>query len=192
MLFRSATFVNGSTLNDRTTATLGTVVNNATVYYRNSFSTAIPFGTVPIAAGSVSQGITSAAGQRTLAILSYHEGQEKIIDITTPPLTTVPGYSQRRLINASADVPMISAAYDTSYRSKPDVPHMAFDVPFGTSSSIETITQVNRGSVYVYNSETLELHYTLPNDLGPLGNSYSLIFVGSRLKGYEVIVLQEF
>ena len=46
--------------------------------------------------------------------------------------------------------------------------------------------------MYFYDAESFERVFTLNNDLGPLGNSYSLILVGSRQKGYEVIVLQEF
>jgi hypothetical protein len=46
--------------------------------------------------------------------------------------------------------------------------------------------------MYVYDSNTLTQLYTLPIDIGPLGNSYSLIVVGNKQSGYEVIVLQEF
>jgi hypothetical protein len=180
----SATFVNGSSVTDHINVSFGTVVNNGRVFYRNSFSTIVPYGPLTIAAAGTQATLTTATGNRTLAIYTVNAGSGKIIDITTPPLTTTPGFSQRRFINASADLPLISVAYDTNYKANPDVAHFDKNIAFGTSSRIETM--------YVYDSQTLERLYSLPNDIGPLGNSYSLIFVGSRQKGYEVIVLQEF
>ena len=66
------------------------------------------------------------------------------------------------------------------------------DVPFGETSPVHELRLARRGTMYVYNSETFEEIFTLPIDLGPLGNSYSLIIVGSKEQGYEAIVLQEF
>jgi hypothetical protein len=96
------------------------------------------------------------------------------------------------VINATADVDQVSIAYADNYAADPEVPHVAKNVAFGQVSPTHVLERDQRGSMYVYDSTTLKQLYTLPIDLGPLGNSYSLIVAGNAQSGYEVIVLQEF
>ena len=116
-------FVNGNTNLESTSVTLGDILTNATVFYRNSFATNALVQPTMLNAGAASATLNLAPGNRTLAIYSVYQNAEEIIEITTPPLSTTPGFSQRRYINASEDVPFLSVAYDTNYRADPDVPH---------------------------------------------------------------------
>ncbi|RPI67096.1 MAG: hypothetical protein EHM43_09910 [Ignavibacteriae bacterium] len=185
-------FVNGTPINGSSTSSIGTVVTNARVFYRNSLTTTVPLGSVYVRSGSASVTTTAVDGKRTLEIFTVHGSTEKIIDIVADPLRQVAGVSDRRVINATADIPLVSMAYDTNYKSDPDVPHVAKNVGFGEVSATHVLERDQRGSMYVYDSNTLTQLYTLPIDVGPLGNSYSLIVVGNKQSGYEVIVLQEF
>lgn len=185
-------FVNGTPINGSSVSSIGTVVNNARIYYRNSLTTTVPLGGVSVLSGNASVTTTAADGKRALEIFTVHGSTDKIIDIVSDPLRQQAGVSDRRVINVTADVPMVSIAYDTSYKSNPDVPHVAKNVGFGEVSATHVLERDQRGSMYVYDSNTLTQLYTLPIDIGPLGNSYSLIVVGNKQSGYEVIVLQEF
>ena len=184
--------VDGSPFTSSVSATIGTVVENATVYYRNSLSTSVQLGTVPVNVNGATNNVSTSDGKRSLEIHTTNNGSNVVVDITTDPLKQELGLSQRRVINVTADIPLISVAYDTSYRSDPETPHVARNVPFGEASAIHELRLARRGTMYVYNSDTLEELYRLPIDLGPLGNSYSLIVVGGKDQGYEAIVLQEF
>ena len=185
-------YVNGSPFMESSLASVGTVISNARVFYRNSLSTSTQIGAVPVTAEGATATVNTIDGQRTLIVYAVHNGNETLIEITEDPLLQEPALSQRRVINATADIELVSVAYDTTYRSDSNTPHVARDVAFGTTSDVHDLTQERRGTMYVYNSETLEEIYTLPIDLGPLGNSYSLIVVGSKEHGYEALVLQEF
>lgn len=185
-------FVNGTPINGSSISNVGTVVNNARVYYRNSLTTTIPTGGVSVSSGNASVTTTAVDGKRTLEIFTVHGSTDKIIDIVSDPLRQEAGISDRRVINATADIPLVSVAYDTNYKTNPDVPHVAKNVGFGEVSATHVLERDQRGSMYVYDSNTLAQLYTLPIDIGPLGNSYSLIVVGNKQSGYEVIVLQEF
>jgi len=185
-------FVNGSPADAFETATIGIVVNNATVYYRNSLSTCVRVRPVPISVGGVTVDADPVFGMRTLAIYAEGNNTPGISLITTPPLTTIAGQSERRVINATVDVPFVSCSYDSIPSQTPGAERIADRVAYGLWSTPDLITRARRGTFYFYNSDTFEQMFTLPVQFGPLGNSYSLIVTGSKSKGYEVIVLQEF
>lgn len=185
-------FVNGTPANGSAISSIGNVVNNGRVFYRNSISTSVPIGAVSIQSAGASVTTTTIEGKRTLEIYTIHRGTETILDIVSDPLRQVSGVSDRRVINATADVDQVSIAYADNYAADPEVPHVAKNVAFGQVSPTHVLERDQRGSMYVYDSSTLKQLYTLPIDLGPLGNSYSLIVVGTAQSGYEVIVLQEF
>ncbi|MBS1562670.1 MAG: DUF4397 domain-containing protein [Bacteroidetes bacterium] len=185
-------FVNGSAADEFETASIGIVVNNAKVYYRNSLSTCVRVGVAPISAGGVTVNTDPVFGMRTLCIYAEGNGAPGISVITTPPLSTVAGQSERRVINATADVAFVSCAYDSIPSQTPGAEKLADKVAYGLWSTPDLITRERRGTFYFYDSNTFAQLFTLPVQFGPLGNSYSLIVTGSKSKGYEVIVLQEF
>ncbi len=188
-------FVNGAPQTDFATVSVGTVIENARIAYRNSVATNLPFGNTTITANSARHELSTQEGQRSVVVATVRNGTETLFDITGEPLTPDPRFSKRRVINATGDVNLVSVSYDENFDDDPDdpsMPHVARQVPFGETSPIHTLDREVRGSMYVYDYEARKLMYTLPIDLGPLGNSYSLIVVGTAAKGYEVIVLQEF
>ena len=188
-------FVNGAPQVEFATASVGSVLQNARVFYRGSLATNLAFGTNAVSANGASYSLVTMEGLRSMVVYTVREGSETIFEVTTPPLEQNPAFSQRRVVNATGDVDLVSVAYDTLYTrdpDDPDVPHVARKVPFGEASPVHTLDREVRGSMYVYNYDTRETLYNLPIDLGPLGNSYSLIVVGTKEEGYEVVVLQEF
>lgn len=185
-------FVNGSPAEEFEMASIGMVVDNAKVYYRNSLSTCVRIGPTPVLAGGVTVNADPVFGMRTLCIYAEGNGVPGISLITTPPLSTVVGQSERRVINATADVAFVSCAYDSIPSQTPGAERMADNVGYGLWSTPDRITRERRGTFFFYDSNTFEKLFTLPVQFGPLGNSYSLIVTGSKSKGYEVIVLQEF
>lgn len=185
-------FVNGTPTNGSATTTIGNVVSNGRVFYRNSLATSVPIGSVNVQAAGASVSTTTVEGKRSLEIYTVHRGSETMIDIVADPLLQQSGISERRVINATADVDEVSISYADNYAADPNVPHVAKNVAFGQVSPTHILDRDQRGTMYVYDSSSLKELYTLPIDIGPLGNSYSLIVVGNAQTGYEVIVLQEF
>ncbi len=189
-LFR---FVNGSPTSDFVNTTIASVVENGNVFYRNSLTTSVAYGSAVVSAAGATIQAASLQGQRTLLIYTQQGSQEIIVNITSDPLRQIPGQSDRRVINATFDLPLVSVTYDTVYAQHPDSSEVvARDVAFATASPIHVLQRDRRGSMYVYDATQRKLVYTLPIVLGPLGNSYSLIVVGRKESGYEVISLQEF
>lgn len=191
-LFR---YVNGASGAPSAATTIGSVVQNGTVFYRNSIATAVPFGEVTVAAGGTINSYTAEREKRTLVVYTENNGGPTQFGITDFPLSQDARYSYRRVINATDDVPLIGVSYDTSFVEDPDdpsSPHVARRVGFGTASPPHRLDRVIRGSMYVYNHDTRTQIFSLPIELGPLGNNYSLIVVGTASRGYDVIVLQEF
>ena len=187
------TFVNASPTSSNTQVSIGTVISNGTVFFRNSIATSVLAGSVVVAAGGTQRTTSVQDGMRTLVLYAYHSGNETLLEVTAPPLRQILGQSDRRVINATSDIEAITMTYDTLYHLYPDSSEaIARDVGFGSVSPTHVLQRDRRGSMYVYDAATRKQLYTLPITLGPLGSSYSLIVVGNKENGYEVVVLQEF
>ncbi len=184
--------VNASPTNDFETVNLGSIVNNARLYYRGGFTTSVDLSPISLSVGAASASLMPVLGERTLAIYAEGGGMPNIIQLSSAPLLIQPGASQRRVINATADVGLVSIAYDSVPSQTPDAEKLADRVAYGLVSPSDLNTRDRRGTFYVYNSDTFETLFQLPINFGPLGNSYTLVVAGSKAKGYDVIILQEY
>jgi hypothetical protein len=117
-----------------------------------------------------------------------------MVTVVSPPLAVVPKQSERRVINATKDVDFVSVAYDSIPKRTPLAPKLAERVGYGEVSRVDRTTVDRRGTYYVYDDDGVAFTelYKLPMSFTPLGNSATLIVVGSKETGYDVIVLQEF
>lgn len=164
------------------------------VYYRNSVATSVPLGGTEVRVDGVEESVPTADGERTLVILTDRRGQRDMITLVTPPLAVAPKQSERRVINATKDVDVLSVAYDSIPRQTPLALKLASRVGYGEVSNVDRTTVDRRGTYYVYDDDGVAFTelYKLPMSFTPLGNSATLIVVGSKESGYDVIVLQEF
>jgi len=186
-------FVNGSSLTSAVNTTVSTVVENATVHYRNSFVTSVLQGPTSITVDGFTKQVDATLNKRTLMVYAIKDpNTQHLIEIKSDPLRQIPGQSDRRVINATADVEFVSVSYDTNFRQGNSSELVADNVPFGQTSPTYLLERDRRGTMYFFDSQTRKDIYTLPIDFGPLGNSYSLIVVGNKQNGYAVIVSQEY
>ncbi|NQW29820.1 MAG: DUF4397 domain-containing protein [Ignavibacteria bacterium] len=184
--------LNGSPTNSSEMCNLHDVIVNAKLFYRNSLTTTVPSGSVNISIGGASKVLTSELNKRLLCIYAEGGNSANIISFSADPLVPSQGKSLRRFINATADIKLISVAFDSVPAQNPDAEHIAKDIAYGTSSVVFEQQTVRRGSIFFYDSDEKTSLFSLPIDFGPLGNNYSLIIVGRKQSGYEVIVTQEF
>jgi hypothetical protein len=82
--------------------------------------------------------------------------------------------------------------YDSIPKNTPLAPKLASRVAYGQLSPVDRTTVDRRGTFFIYDDDAKTELYKLPMSFTPLGNSATLIVVGSREAGYDVIVLQEF
>lgn len=185
-------FVNGISGTVPATVTIGTVVQDDTVYYRNSVATSVAAGGAVVRANGAQRTVPTTVSERTLVIAAERNGTTDLLSVTSAPLTTLRGQSERRVVNATKDVAYVSVAYDSLPAQTPTAPMMAQRVGYGEVSPVERVTLERRGTFYVFDDDAKTELYTLPMNVVPLGNSGTFIVVGSRESGYDVIVLQEF
>ncbi|HCN04823.1 MAG TPA: hypothetical protein DIS79_04320 [Bacteroidetes bacterium] len=187
-----ARVVNASVASDVVPASLGNVVTDGKLFIGNSFATVIPQGSTSISIGGATSTVDAIQGLRILAIRADGGGQPNVITVRTAPLETIRGSSQRRVVNATADVPFISINYD-SISVDPAIDEIFVTrVAFGETTVPDRIDRERRGSFYVFDSDTRKELYRLPISFGPLGNSYTLVVMGRKETGYSVLVLQEY
>lgn len=187
-----ARVVNASVTSDVVTASLGNVVTDGKLFIGNSFATVVPRGPTSISMGGATTSIEAMEGLRILAVRADGGGQPNVITVRTAPLETIRGSSQRRVVNATDDVPFISINYD-SISVDPTIDEIFVTrVAYGETTIPDRIDRERRGSFYVFDSDTRKELYRLPISFGPLGNSYTLVVMGRKETGYSVLVLQEY
>lgn len=162
------------------------------IYYRNSVATSVPLGGTEVRIDGIEESVPTADGERTLVVLTDSSGIRDLLAIMTPPLAIVPKQSERRVLNATKDIPFVSVGYDSIPKNTPLAPKLASRVAYGQLSPVDRTTVDRRGTFFIYDDDAKTELYKLPMSFTPLGNSATLIVVGSREAGYDVIVLQEF
>jgi len=187
-------FVNGMPGTEAPRVDIVPALRDGQVYYRNSVATSVPIGGTEIRIDGTEESVPTADGERTLVILTDRRGQRDMVTVVSPPLAVVPKQSERRVINATKDVDFVSVAYDSIPKRTPLAPKLAERVGYGEVSRVDRTTVDRRGTYYVYDDDGVAFTelYKLPMSFTPLGNSATLIVVGSKETGYDVIVLQEF
>lgn len=186
------TLVHGRADQSPSTVALGNVLAGGRLFYGNSITSSIIPSSPVCSIDGVSANLDVKLGYRTLAIYSEAGGTPQILQFTNLPLTPQSGYTKRRVINATRDVPTISVCVDSIPGISGDGDHLAHSVKAGTCSDVVISQQYRRGTFFFYDTETRAKIYTLPVQLATLGNNFTLIVVGNKERGYEVIVSQEF
>jgi len=184
--------VNASPTNDFEIVNLGSIVSNARLFYRGGLTTSVDPSPITVSVNSATATLNPAIGERTLAIYAEGGGTPNIIQFNGAPLLIQPRASQRRVVNATADVGFVSVAYDSVPKFTLDAQKLADRVAYGQASTPDLETRDRRGNFYVYDSETFETLFQLPVNFGTLGNSYTLVVAGNKSKGYDIIILQEY
>ncbi len=184
--------INGSSRGTTMSLRLGDVIAAGSVFPGNTIATTLPIGQIPYGINGMDATLTTRNGDRSILLYAEGGGTSNVITITTPPLLPQTGVTRRRVINATEDVERIYISIDSIPAIVGDGEHLAVDVPYGAASAVFESTLDRRGTYYVYDGATRSKLYTLPVQLAPLGSNFSLIVVGRKERGYEVIVTQEF
>ena len=186
------TIVHGLAAQPQATLSLGKVLAGARLFYGNSLTSTVEPNASRCIIDGVAEDLAVKLGLRTLAIYAEVGGKPGLLQFTNLPLTPQAGYTKRRVINATKDVPKISVCVDSIPAVSGDGDHLAIGVEAGASSDVMISQQDRRGTLFFYNAESRAQIYTLPVQLATLGNNFTLIVVGNKERGYEVIVSQEF
>jgi hypothetical protein len=185
-------FVNATNRQPSLAVSIGQAVSSGTVFYRNSVSTSVDVGSVPVQAGAASRNVTARLDDRTLVVAADRGGNVRLEEFVSLPLPTVLGRTARRAVNLTSDVDFVSVAYDSVPAQSPEAAHMFRDLENGRMSGLDVTTAARRGLVYFYDTSTFSELFRLPIDVVPLGSSVTYIVCGSRELGYDVVALQEF
>ncbi len=184
--------INGSARGTAMSLRLGNVIAAGTIFPGNTIATTLPIGSTTYAVNGAEASITTRNGERSMLLYAEGGGTPNVITITAPPLLPQAGLTRRRVINATEDIARVSISIDSLPSTSGAGEHLATNVAYGTASDVSVTNLDRRGTYYVYDPETRTQLYTLPVQLAPLGSNFSLIVVGRKEKGYEVIVAQEF
>lgn len=185
------TFVHGATGRGAIPVSLGSAISDGRLYYGNTVSTCLEQSDNAFSIDGITGQLTVRNADRTLVVYSAASGTPQVLQFRTLPLLPKVGTTIRRVVNATKDVPLLSVSVDSIATSEA-ADMLARSVASGAMSEPMQSSQDRRGTYFFFNAETREQVYTLPVRLATLGNNFTLIVLGSKADGYDVIVLQEF
>ena len=184
--------INGSARRTTIPVRLGDVITAGSIFAGNTVATTLPVGSNTYAINGIDGICTTRNGERSILLYAEGGGSPNVISLTSAPLAPQAGITRRRVINATEDISSISVCIDSMPKIAGTGEHLAQNVPYGVASDVSVTDLDRRGTYYVYDPSTVTQLYTLPVQLAPLGSNFSLIVVGRKETGYEVIVTQEF
>ncbi|MBU3698858.1 MAG: DUF4397 domain-containing protein [Candidatus Kapabacteria bacterium] len=184
------TLVNGAVGREQVSFRLGSAVTNGRLFFGNTVATCLEQADDRFEIDGTQGQIVMRNADRTLMVYSLPNGKPEVFQFRTLPLVPQAGRTVRRVVNATQDIPRLTVSVDSIATSElADV--LARDVPIGGVSEPMISRQDRRGTYYFFDTETRNRIYTLPVQLATLGNNFTLIVIGEKSKGYDVIVMQE-
>lgn len=172
------------------TVTVTPVLRGVAVPYRTVLATALPRDGGMLQLGAQQWRLIPALDSLGLVVLSAGESGAELFRFSAPRSWEGPWGAQRRFLNAS-DVPAVDVLLDTVIAGqRSEVVHIT-GLPRGGASGFEVLTLEYRFSFRFRDSRTGAILARADNISLPLGRRYSVVFVGSRMWGYAVLIHQE-
>ena len=184
------TFVHGATGRDAVPVRLGSAVGAGRLTYGGTLTTCLEQTDNAYSIDGLSGELALRNADRTLVVYGLPNNTPTVLQYRTLPLLPAPGRSIRRVVNATRDVSRLTVSVD-SIAVEETSEALARNLPMGEISEPMVTTQDRRGTYYFFNVESREKMYTLPVRLATLGTNFTLVVVGEKSKGYDVIVIQE-
>lgn len=184
------TLVNGAVGKDQIPVQLGSAITSGRLFFGNTIATCLEQSDNQFSIDGLGGSIVLRNADRTLMVYSLPNGKPEVLQFRTLPLIPTAGKTIRRVVNATQDIQKLTVSVDSIATSETAVV-LARDVPIGQISESMVSTQDRRGTYYFFDSDARIKLYTLPVQLATLGNNFTLIVIGERSRGYDVIVMQE-
>ncbi len=184
------TFVHGAPGREAVPVRLGSAVSGGRLNYGSTLTTCLEQSDNAYSVDGLTGQLEMRNADRTLVVYGLPNNTPTVLQYRTLPLLPAAGRSIRRVVNATRDVPRLTVSVD-SIAVEESSEALARNLPMGEISEPMVITQDRRGTYYFFNAESREKMYTLPVRLATLGTNFTLVVVGEKSKGYDVIVIQE-
>lgn len=164
-------------------------LTNSKVFYSGSLATVLTKGEHIVNVNGFTKNINAEVGKRLMIIAAGNKDNIDILEISNPPLQNSNNYYNRRIINASKEIPSITVRIDS------DSGFIAAEwLDYGTASQPQQVYLERKISLFFMHPQDFKkTYFTLP-DLGlSFNKSYSIIFGGdSLINGFTATVQQEY
>ena len=184
------TLVNGAVGRDQVSVQLGSAITSGRLSFGNTVATCLEQSDNQFTIDGNGGQIIMRNADRTLMVYCLPNGKPEVLQFRTLPLVPMPGKTVRRVVNATQDIVQLTVSVDSIATSE-NAAVLARDVPSGGISEAMVSTQDRRGTYYFFETASRRQIYTLPVQLASLGNNFTLIVIGEKSRGYDVIVMQE-
>jgi hypothetical protein len=184
------TFINLHSGMNNLTLSEGTLLNNVTLYYAFSLTTILKSGQNTVTINGNTYNFNANVGENALVLVLGSDNNYSYLTFSSPSMGAVAGVNyKRRFINASSDINKIDVRQNTV-----DGELVANQLAYGNASTPSSVTLEKNVSYMFFNSDddSKTKLFTLENVPISWGKNYTIIFAGSKAKGYIAYVQQEY
>ncbi|MFC2130914.1 hypothetical protein ACFLSQ_05730 [Bacteroidota bacterium] len=169
--------------------TLEPILHNVKLNYGASLATVISEGQHNLTVSGKDSIIDANSAERILFIFAGDESQIDLLPFTYEPFEVSFDNYQRRFVNASREINMISVK-ENSVATAP----VAERISYGKSSNLQEITLERNLSLFFVNTKKEDSTLYRVDDLPfPFGKNYTIIFGGRSIDtSFSVVVQQEY
>ncbi|MGB9912736.1 MAG: hypothetical protein ACPLRO_05155, partial [Candidatus Kapaibacteriota bacterium] len=177
-------FLNASNENQVLNLSLGNYLTSVKLSFKESFATVLPQNFNQIEINGKFYQIALDSNKNGTYIVSR---SLDLFDISIPPMGTERNSLRRRFFNASSDIESASVYYDTLKQNV-----VVNDLKYGSASDVVKVFQERKFSLVFFDNKTGNMISQFNDIFLSLGKNYTIVFAGSRNKGYSLIVMQEY
>jgi hypothetical protein len=194
-----AQFVHFVPEQDSIRMSIDNVIDNAKVYYSNSFATVLPIGRNTVRAKGVEKSFTTEDKYRDLLVVSGTDAEPEILHLHTKRMAYNNELFNRRVFNVAKDFPIMTV-YDDDVRIDTNIRPIIVDLPYGEVSDPQSVYLERKFSYFFYDKPRGEL-LKQANDIAmSFGKNYTIVFGGNKkiisqdplIYNYSILLIQEY
>lgn len=180
-------FLNAYTDEEYLTCSIPEYLENIRLGYKESFATVLPQNIFSVIINGKSFPMSLDINKVALFIVSGSKNEIQLFDASMASMGKEMNSFRRRFFNASPDIRNIGIFYDSS-KTKPIVNELYY----GNFTQVEKVFLERKFSLVVTDNASDKIVVQFNDIFLSLGKNYTLVFLGSKTKGFSLNVVQEY
>ncbi|MFN3781754.1 MAG: hypothetical protein ACK4SO_06230, partial [Candidatus Kapaibacteriota bacterium] len=169
------------------TISIPTHLENVRLGYKESFATVLPPEANKLVINNTTYTISLDENKMGLYIVSGFRNEIELFDASIPSMGREMNSFRRRFFNASAEVRNIAVFYDSSKTKT-----IVNELPYGSFSQVEKVFLERKFSLVIFDNVADRIINQFSDIFLSFGKNYTLVFLGSKTKGFSLNVVQEY
>lgn len=167
--------------------TIPNYLQNIRLNYKESFATVLPASVNTISVNDISNSISLDLNKTGLLVITGNDSKYQLFDISIPSMGKEMNSFRRRFFNASYEIDDVGIFYDSSRKNV-----VVDGLKYGSFSKPERVFLERKFSLVFFDNLRNTILAQFNDIYLSFGKNYTLVFSGSKTRGFSLIVVQEY